>query len=164
MHPQTAASREAMSEAKLPLAYRDSCAHLLIPLNKCRPKEWYLPWKCEVGVEFTLLTCVQLSGPRMSDIPTRNASMKSSRSGLRRWTSSRRTRNTRGVIERCQCHVWLELLYIYTMAFLDVHTVRPVCTRQLSQRNMSSLRKALKLWKIKDFFSGAVCSADNAKC
>lgn len=38
-----------MSDAKLPLAYRDSCAHLLIPLNKCRVKEWYLPWKCEVG-------------------------------------------------------------------------------------------------------------------
>ncbi|RMZ86835.1 hypothetical protein DV736_g5939, partial [Chaetothyriales sp. CBS 134916] len=41
------ATREQMSEAKLPLAYRDSCAHLLIPLNKCRHKEWYLPWKCE---------------------------------------------------------------------------------------------------------------------
>jgi NADH dehydrogenase (ubiquinone) 1 beta subcomplex subunit 7 len=37
-----------MSDAKLPLAYRDSCAHLLIPLNKCRPANWYLPWKCQV--------------------------------------------------------------------------------------------------------------------
>jgi NADH dehydrogenase (ubiquinone) 1 beta subcomplex subunit 7 len=37
-----------MAEAKLPLAYRDSCAHLLIPLNKCRYDEYYLPWKCEV--------------------------------------------------------------------------------------------------------------------
>ncbi|CAF9915538.1 MAG: hypothetical protein GOMPHAMPRED_000787 [Gomphillus americanus] len=41
------ATREEMSAARLPLAYRDSCAHLLIPLNKCRRKEWYLPWKCE---------------------------------------------------------------------------------------------------------------------
>ncbi|CAG8978557.1 hypothetical protein HYALB_00012431 [Hymenoscyphus albidus] len=41
------ATREAMSEAKLPLAYRDSCAGLLIPLNRCRYEEYYLPWKCE---------------------------------------------------------------------------------------------------------------------
>ncbi|KAK4538772.1 hypothetical protein CDCA_CDCA20G4797 [Cyanidium caldarium] len=26
--------------------YRDVCAHLLIPLNKCRRLNWYLPWKC----------------------------------------------------------------------------------------------------------------------
>jgi NADH dehydrogenase (ubiquinone) 1 beta subcomplex subunit 7 len=38
-----------MSAARLPLAYRDSCAHLLIPLNRCRHEEFYLPWKCEVG-------------------------------------------------------------------------------------------------------------------
>ncbi|KAN0113346.1 NADH-ubiquinone oxidoreductase-like protein B18 subunit [Hyaloscypha variabilis] len=41
------ATREAMSEARLPLAYRDSCANLLIPLNRCRYEEYYLPWKCE---------------------------------------------------------------------------------------------------------------------
>lgn len=40
-----------MSAAKLPLAYRDSCAHLLIPLNRCRYEEYYLPWKCEVRGE-----------------------------------------------------------------------------------------------------------------
>jgi len=39
--------RQAMANARLPLQYRDSCAHLLIPLNKCRVEEWYLPWKCE---------------------------------------------------------------------------------------------------------------------
>ena len=27
--------------------YRDYCAHLLIPLNKCRHENYYLPWKCE---------------------------------------------------------------------------------------------------------------------
>ncbi|OAA65848.1 NADH-ubiquinone oxidoreductase b18 [Niveomyces insectorum RCEF 264] len=41
------ATREQMSEAKLPLAYRDSCANLLIPLNRCRFETYYLPWKCE---------------------------------------------------------------------------------------------------------------------
>ncbi|KAG9194162.1 hypothetical protein G6011_04197 [Alternaria panax] len=41
------ATREEMSAAKLPLPYRDSCAHLLIPLNRCRYEEYYLPWKCE---------------------------------------------------------------------------------------------------------------------
>ncbi|KYK54045.1 hypothetical protein DCS_05999 [Drechmeria coniospora] len=40
------ATREEMREARLPLAYRDSCAHLLIPLNQCRRETWYAPWKC----------------------------------------------------------------------------------------------------------------------
>ncbi|KAL2204315.1 NADH-ubiquinone oxidoreductase B18 subunit family protein, partial [Sarocladium strictum] len=40
-------TREEMREARLPLAYRDSCAGLLIPLNKCRRETWYAPWKCE---------------------------------------------------------------------------------------------------------------------
>ena len=44
----TEATREEMSAAKLPLAYRDGCAHLLIPLNRCRVDEYYIPWKCEV--------------------------------------------------------------------------------------------------------------------
>lgn len=42
------ATREEMSAAKLPLAYRDSCAHLLIPLNKCRYDNYYLSWRCQV--------------------------------------------------------------------------------------------------------------------
>ncbi|KAI3831032.1 hypothetical protein MKX03_011639 [Papaver bracteatum] len=41
------ATQEEMVQAKVPLAYRDQCAHLLIPLNKCRQSEFYLPWKCE---------------------------------------------------------------------------------------------------------------------
>ncbi|RFU78626.1 nadh:ubiquinone oxidoreductase, b18 subunit [Trichoderma arundinaceum] len=45
------ATREEMRDARLPLAYRDSCAHLLIPLNKCRRETWYAPWKCTY-VEF----------------------------------------------------------------------------------------------------------------
>ncbi|KAL6961867.1 hypothetical protein U1Q18_001848 [Sarracenia purpurea var. burkii] len=41
------ATQEEMVEAKVPIPYRDQCAHLLIPLNKCRHAEFFLPWKCE---------------------------------------------------------------------------------------------------------------------
>lgn len=37
-----------MRDANLPIQYRDTCAHLLIPLNRCRSATYYLPWKCEV--------------------------------------------------------------------------------------------------------------------
>ncbi|KAL7269820.1 hypothetical protein RUND412_007491 [Rhizina undulata] len=36
-----------MAAARLPIAYRDKCASLLVPLNRCRYKTYYLPWKCE---------------------------------------------------------------------------------------------------------------------
>ncbi|RIA92065.1 NADH-ubiquinone oxidoreductase B18 subunit-domain-containing protein [Glomus cerebriforme] len=45
--PEMIATQKEMAEAKLPLGYRDYCAHLLISLNKCRTETWYLPWKCE---------------------------------------------------------------------------------------------------------------------
>ncbi|KAJ6890811.1 NADH dehydrogenase [Populus alba x Populus x berolinensis] len=41
------ATQEEMAEARVPIPYRDQCAHLLIPLNKCRHAEFFLPWKCE---------------------------------------------------------------------------------------------------------------------
>ncbi|MQM08291.1 hypothetical protein Taro_041147 [Colocasia esculenta] len=41
------ATQEEMVEARIPIPYRDQCAHLLIPLNKCRSAEFFLPWKCE---------------------------------------------------------------------------------------------------------------------
>lgn len=41
------ATQEEMVENGVPIPYRDQCAHLLIPLNKCRVAEFYLPWKCE---------------------------------------------------------------------------------------------------------------------
>ncbi|KAK4546741.1 hypothetical protein LTR36_001473 [Oleoguttula mirabilis] len=44
--PKIQATREEMSAARLPLAYRDSCAHLLIPLNKCRYDNYYMAWRC----------------------------------------------------------------------------------------------------------------------
>lgn len=55
MQLRTEATREEMRDAKLPLAYRDSCANLLIPLNRCRFETYYLPWKCEVGPHPTAL-------------------------------------------------------------------------------------------------------------
>ena len=58
-NPSDTGSRQQMSEARLPMPYRDSCAHLLIPLNRCRQAEYYLPWKCEVR-----------SPETMSSVPT----------------------------------------------------------------------------------------------
>jgi len=39
-------TQQEMIDAKLPVEYRDYCAHLLIPLNKCRREKLYLPWEC----------------------------------------------------------------------------------------------------------------------
>ncbi|KAG1474485.1 hypothetical protein G6F56_000338 [Rhizopus delemar] len=41
------ASQKDMAKSRIPLEYRDYCANLLIPLNKCRGETFYLPWKCE---------------------------------------------------------------------------------------------------------------------
>jgi hypothetical protein len=55
-HPSTTAQpgeatclQEEMSKAQLDMVYRDFCAHMLIPLNECRRKSLYMPWKCQVG-------------------------------------------------------------------------------------------------------------------
>lgn len=90
------ATREEMRDARLPIAYRDSCAHLLIPLNKCRRETWYAPWKCTVRwrkIRAGQQPPTRLEGHRLtsdhrtSDIATRSASTSSSRSELPRWTS-----------------------------------------------------------------------------
>lgn len=41
------ATQKQLSDNKIDLAYRDFCAHLLIPLNECRKRSYFLPWKCE---------------------------------------------------------------------------------------------------------------------
>ena len=41
------ATREELKAAKIDLAYRDFCAHLLIPLNECRRSNFWLPWTCK---------------------------------------------------------------------------------------------------------------------
>ena len=40
-------SHEEMKANKVPLLIRDYCAHILIPLNKCRVKHWYSPFQCQ---------------------------------------------------------------------------------------------------------------------
>ena len=45
MATEFATTKEACDEAQVPQVWRDACAHLLIPLNACRKKEFYLPWK-----------------------------------------------------------------------------------------------------------------------
>ena len=40
------ATQREMYDARLPLHWRDYCAHLLIPLNQCRREAWLLPWHC----------------------------------------------------------------------------------------------------------------------
>eukprot|EP00568_Trieres_chinensis_P004628 CAMPEP_0183309642 /NCGR_PEP_ID=MMETSP0160_2-20130417/25461_1 /TAXON_ID=2839 ORGANISM="Odontella Sinensis, Strain Grunow 1884" /NCGR_SAMPLE_ID=MMETSP0160_2 /ASSEMBLY_ACC=CAM_ASM_000250 /LENGTH=87 /DNA_ID=CAMNT_0025473699 /DNA_START=57 /DNA_END=320 /DNA_ORIENTATION=- len=37
---------EAMAKARVPIAWRDKCGHLLVPLNKCRRANWYSPNQC----------------------------------------------------------------------------------------------------------------------
>jgi hypothetical protein len=70
------ATREEMRDANLPLAYRDNCAHLLIPLNRCRSTTYYLPWKCEVRQMHTYLPPLEpprpgRSLPRLEHEPNR---------------------------------------------------------------------------------------------
>lgn len=40
------ATAQEMHDARLDIAFRDYCAHLLIPLNKCRHETYFAPWKC----------------------------------------------------------------------------------------------------------------------
>jgi NADH dehydrogenase (ubiquinone) 1 beta subcomplex subunit 7 len=39
-------SQEELRKNHIPRDYRDHCAHLLIPLNVCRTRSLYAPWKC----------------------------------------------------------------------------------------------------------------------
>lgn len=41
------ATKEEMDNAQLPYAWRDYCAHVLIPLNRCRFENYYMPWACK---------------------------------------------------------------------------------------------------------------------
>ena len=40
------ATEQEMKDARIPPAWRDSCAHLLIPLNECRREHYFLMNKC----------------------------------------------------------------------------------------------------------------------
>jgi|Transcript_20716 NADH dehydrogenase (ubiquinone) 1 beta subcomplex subunit 7 len=38
---------QALKDAKIPIAFRDTCGHLLIKLNKCRREALFNPTKCD---------------------------------------------------------------------------------------------------------------------
>lgn len=40
------ATEDEMMSARLDLQWRDYCAHVLIPLNKCRRENHFLPFRC----------------------------------------------------------------------------------------------------------------------
>lgn len=40
-------SAEELAANRIDLGWRDVCAHLLIPLNECRRRSMYMPFKCE---------------------------------------------------------------------------------------------------------------------
>lgn len=44
--PKADQDLEALKSAQVPLAFRDTCAHLLVDLNKCRRETFYRPSKC----------------------------------------------------------------------------------------------------------------------
>ncbi len=39
------ATKEECEAAQINPAWRDACAHLLIPLNECREKNFFLPFR-----------------------------------------------------------------------------------------------------------------------
>ena len=45
--PEPQVTQQEMADAKVPINLRDYCAHLFIPLMKCRKEHYYLPWKCQ---------------------------------------------------------------------------------------------------------------------
>ena len=47
LRAQMQASQAELQAAKIDLAYRDFCAHLLVPLNECRRANFWLPWTCK---------------------------------------------------------------------------------------------------------------------
>jgi len=40
-------SREELKRHEIPVALRDYCAHLVVPLLECRKRSYWLPWYCE---------------------------------------------------------------------------------------------------------------------
>ena len=40
-------SNELLDAENIPPSGRDYCAHILIPLQRCRRDTFYVPWKCQ---------------------------------------------------------------------------------------------------------------------
>mmetsp|Transcript_36928 Transcript_36928/g.94334 ORF Transcript_36928/g.94334 Transcript_36928/m.94334 type:complete len:80 (+) Transcript_36928:3-242(+) len=45
--PRVPPNEQDCKDNLIDIGWRDYCSHLLIPLNKCRYREFFLPWKCE---------------------------------------------------------------------------------------------------------------------
>ncbi|KAJ1927274.1 NADH dehydrogenase 1 beta subcomplex subunit 7 ndufb7 [Tieghemiomyces parasiticus] len=45
--PEMKMTQQQMMEYRVPLEVRDYCAHLTIPLNRCRRDNYFLPWTCK---------------------------------------------------------------------------------------------------------------------
>ena len=56
--PEMVATQEEMKDNRVPLEYRDFCAHLLIPLNLCR----YVASKCFADLCRRLGKCLPQQG------------------------------------------------------------------------------------------------------
>mmetsp|Transcript_22881 Transcript_22881/g.21997 ORF Transcript_22881/g.21997 Transcript_22881/m.21997 type:complete len:92 (+) Transcript_22881:163-438(+) len=44
--PRADQDLQALAKAQTPIAFRDTCGHLLVPLNKCRRQTWWNPEEC----------------------------------------------------------------------------------------------------------------------
>ena len=44
--PRKEQDLELLKEKRIPLNNRDTCAHLLVPLEDCRRASYFAPWKC----------------------------------------------------------------------------------------------------------------------
>ena len=45
--PKSKQDIESLKANQVPLAWRDTCGHLLVKLNKCRDRTFYNPHECE---------------------------------------------------------------------------------------------------------------------
>mmetsp|Transcript_2121 Transcript_2121/g.4910 ORF Transcript_2121/g.4910 Transcript_2121/m.4910 type:complete len:90 (+) Transcript_2121:181-450(+) len=44
--PKAKQDMKSLADSKIPLAFRDTCGHLLVDLNKCRKSTLYSPTQC----------------------------------------------------------------------------------------------------------------------
>jgi NADH dehydrogenase (ubiquinone) 1 beta subcomplex subunit 7 len=59
-------SRDDLRRARVPLKKRDYCAHLWIPLEKCREETLRMPWKCSEE-QHLYDFCVYMEYDRLSE-------------------------------------------------------------------------------------------------
>lgn len=45
--PRADQDLQLLKDHQIPLAYRDNCAHLLVPLNECRRETFFNPARCQ---------------------------------------------------------------------------------------------------------------------